>query len=84
MTSALIFLETRLALGVSSNYSLGLLTYALALAGSSSANDALEELIGRAHMDGVCVCVLKMYPKSQLQSAINSNLLLSLSLSHNA
>lgn len=50
-----MFLETRLALGVSSNYSLGLLSYALALGGSSSAVDALDELIGRAHIHGVCV-----------------------------
>uniref|UniRef100_A0A7N6BLX1 CD109 molecule n=1 Tax=Anabas testudineus TaxID=64144 RepID=A0A7N6BLX1_ANATE len=54
VSSALIFLETRLALGVSSNYSLGLLTYALALFPSSSANWALSDLIGRAEMrDGV-------------------------------
>lgn len=58
VSSALMFLETRLALGVSSNYSLSLLTYALALAGSSSANAALSELIGRAEMNGtVTVCV---------------------------
>ncbi|XP_070782389.1 CD109 antigen [Enoplosus armatus] len=54
VSAALMFLETRLALGVSSNYSLSLLTYALTLAGSSSANMALSELIGRAEMrDGV-------------------------------
>ncbi|CAK6980420.1 CD109 antigen%2C partial [Scomber scombrus] len=54
VSAALMFLETRLALGVSSNYSLGLLTYALALSGSSSADTALSELIGRAEMrDGV-------------------------------
>lgn len=52
VTSALFFLETRLALGVSSNYSLSLLTYALALSGSSSANSALSDLIGRATMRG--------------------------------
>uniref|UniRef100_A0A3Q1H1P5 Uncharacterized protein n=1 Tax=Anabas testudineus TaxID=64144 RepID=A0A3Q1H1P5_ANATE len=52
VSSALIFLETRLALGVSSNYSLGLLTYALALFPSSSANWALSDLIGRAEMRG--------------------------------
>lgn len=60
VSSALMFLETRLALGVSSNYSLSLLTYALALAGSSSANAALSELIGRAEMNGrvtVCACL---------------------------
>ncbi|XP_054475011.1 CD109 antigen [Anoplopoma fimbria] len=56
VSSALMFLETRLALGVSSNYSLALLSYALALSGSSSANQALDELIGRAEMrDGVPV-----------------------------
>ncbi|XP_067429401.1 CD109 antigen [Thunnus thynnus] len=54
VSAALMFLETRLALGISSNYSLSLLTYALALSGSSSANMALSELIGRADMrDGV-------------------------------
>uniref|UniRef100_A0A7N6BA92 CD109 molecule n=1 Tax=Anabas testudineus TaxID=64144 RepID=A0A7N6BA92_ANATE len=54
LQDTLIFLETRLALGVSSNYSLGLLTYALALFPSSSANWALSDLIGRAEMrDGV-------------------------------
>nr|XP_046229740.1 CD109 antigen [Scatophagus argus] len=50
VSAALMFLETRLALGVSSNYSLSLLTYALALAGSSSAKTALSSLIGRAEM----------------------------------
>ncbi|KAM7395893.1 hypothetical protein PAMA_007252 [Pampus argenteus] len=54
VSAALMFLETRLALGVSSNYSLSLLTYALALSGSYNANTALNELIGRAEMrDGV-------------------------------
>uniref|UniRef100_A0A3B4UHS9 CD109 molecule n=1 Tax=Seriola dumerili TaxID=41447 RepID=A0A3B4UHS9_SERDU len=54
VSAALLFLETRLALGVSSNYSLSLLVYALALSGSSSADTALSELIGRAEMrDGV-------------------------------
>ncbi|KAJ4928836.1 hypothetical protein JOQ06_004460, partial [Pogonophryne albipinna] len=54
VSSALIFLETRLALGVSSNYSLSLLCYALALSGSSTAETALSQLIGRAEMrDGV-------------------------------
>lgn len=48
-----MFLETRLALGISSNYSLSLLTYALALAGHSSADEALSELIGRAEMKGM-------------------------------
>ncbi|XP_076612690.1 CD109 antigen [Chaetodon auriga] len=54
VSSARMFLETRLALGVSTNYSLSLLTYALALSGSLSADAALIELIGRAEMkDGV-------------------------------
>ncbi|KAK5879644.1 hypothetical protein CesoFtcFv8_022741 [Champsocephalus esox] len=54
VSSALIFLETRLALGVSSNYSLSLLCYALALSNSSTAETALSQLIGRAEMrDGV-------------------------------
>ncbi|XP_039638752.1 CD109 antigen [Perca fluviatilis] len=54
VSAALMFLETRLALGVSSNYSLSILTYALALSGSSNADAALSQLIGRAEMrDGV-------------------------------
>ncbi|KAI4789593.1 hypothetical protein KUCAC02_035146, partial [Chaenocephalus aceratus] len=54
VSSALEFLETRLALGVSSNYSLSLLCYALALSNSSTAETALSQLIGRAEMrDGV-------------------------------
>ncbi|XP_029281676.1 LOW QUALITY PROTEIN: CD109 antigen [Cottoperca gobio] len=54
VSAALMFLETRLALGVSSNYSLSLLAYALALSGSPSADMALSELIGRAEItDGV-------------------------------
>lgn len=47
-----MFLETRLALGITSNYSLSLVAYALALAGSSSAETALQELIGRAELKG--------------------------------
>uniref|UniRef100_UPI0037E8B219 CD109 antigen n=1 Tax=Semicossyphus pulcher TaxID=241346 RepID=UPI0037E8B219 len=54
VSAALMFLETRLALGVSSSYSLSLLTYALALSGSSNANMALDELVEQAEMtDGV-------------------------------
>lgn len=52
VTEALIFLETRLALGITSNYSLSLVAYALALAGSSGAEAALQELIGRAELKG--------------------------------
>lgn len=51
----LSYLETRLALGISSNYSLSLVTYALALAGSSSTSTALSELIGRAEMKGAMI-----------------------------
>ncbi|XP_047243439.1 CD109 antigen isoform X2 [Girardinichthys multiradiatus] len=54
VSAAVTYLETRLAHGVSSNYSLSLLTYALALAGSSSSQTALNLLIKRADMrDGV-------------------------------
>nr|XP_057942118.1 CD109 antigen isoform X2 [Doryrhamphus excisus] len=54
VSAALMFLETRLVLGVSSNYSLSLLTYALALDGSANAHVALDEMMGRADMtDGV-------------------------------
>lgn len=52
VTEALMFLETRLALGITSNYSLSLVAYALALAGSPSAELALQELIGRAELKG--------------------------------
>uniref|UniRef100_A0A673AWP2 CD109 molecule n=1 Tax=Sphaeramia orbicularis TaxID=375764 RepID=A0A673AWP2_9TELE len=54
VSSAVLFLEERLAVGVASNYSLSLLSYALALYGSTNANAALNELMGRAHVtDGV-------------------------------
>uniref|UniRef100_A0AAX7SSI6 CD109 molecule n=1 Tax=Astatotilapia calliptera TaxID=8154 RepID=A0AAX7SSI6_ASTCA len=54
VSAAVMYLETHLALGVSSNYSLSLLTYALALAGSSKAQSALNNLTGRAEIrDGV-------------------------------
>ncbi|XP_072218989.1 CD109 antigen [Leuresthes tenuis] len=54
VSAALMYLETRLALGVSSNYSLSLLSYALALAESSTAQTALSDLMGRANIrDGV-------------------------------
>uniref|UniRef100_A0A3Q1G7R8 CD109 molecule n=1 Tax=Acanthochromis polyacanthus TaxID=80966 RepID=A0A3Q1G7R8_9TELE len=53
VSAALMYLETRAALGVSSSYSLSLLTYALALDGSSSAQMALNNLTGRAEtIDG--------------------------------
>lgn len=50
VSAALGFLETRL--GVSSNYSLSLLSYALALSGSASADSAVNKLIGRAKIIG--------------------------------
>eukprot|EP00063_Salmo_salar_P085526 XP_014060361.1 PREDICTED: CD109 antigen [Salmo salar] len=50
VSGALMFLETRLALGISSNYSLCLATYALTLANSESAERALAQLMGRAEM----------------------------------
>ncbi|XP_056150214.1 CD109 antigen [Lampris incognitus] len=54
VSAALLYLETRLALGVSSNYSLALLCYALSLSDSSSSNQSLNQLLGRAEMrDGV-------------------------------
>lgn len=52
VSGALMFLETRLALGISSNYSLCLATYALTLANSESAERALAQLMGRAEMKG--------------------------------
>ncbi|XP_069371373.1 CD109 antigen isoform X2 [Paralichthys olivaceus] len=54
VSSALMYLETRLSLGVVSNYSLSLLGYALALSGSSSAATAVSQLMERAEtIDGV-------------------------------
>lgn len=52
VSDALGFLEARLSQGVSSNYSLSLLAYALALANSSRAQPALQELMGRAELKG--------------------------------
>lgn len=52
VSAALVFLETRLAQGVSSNYSLSLVTYALALAGSLAAQPALQQLVARADVKG--------------------------------
>ncbi|XP_014895009.1 CD109 antigen [Poecilia latipinna] len=54
VTFALGYLEARLDQSVSSNYSLSLLSYALALAGSPASHAALNRLIGRADLrDGV-------------------------------
>ncbi|XP_064195938.1 CD109 antigen [Anguilla rostrata] len=48
VSKALAFLEVKLASGISSNYSLCLVAYALSLTNHSSANTALTELINRA------------------------------------
>ncbi|XP_077076926.1 CD109 antigen isoform X2 [Siphateles boraxobius] len=54
VSSALRFLKSRLAEGISSNYSLSLVTYALSLANSTSAPSALTQLLNRALVvDGV-------------------------------
>ncbi|XP_036406063.1 CD109 antigen [Megalops cyprinoides] len=54
VSSALLFLEGKLQSGISSNYSLCLVTYALSLANRSSADTALRELMRRADVhDGV-------------------------------
>uniref|UniRef100_A0A3B3DWJ9 CD109 molecule n=1 Tax=Oryzias melastigma TaxID=30732 RepID=A0A3B3DWJ9_ORYME len=55
VSSALLYLETRIAMSsVPSNYSLSLVTYALALAGSSTAENTLGDLLERSTMiDGV-------------------------------
>ncbi|KAM9798280.1 CD109 antigen [Neosynchiropus ocellatus] len=50
VSQALSFLETQWLLGVSSSYALSQVTYALALAQSASAHDALDQLTGRAEM----------------------------------
>uniref|UniRef100_A0A3B5R9A9 Alpha-macroglobulin-like TED domain-containing protein n=1 Tax=Xiphophorus maculatus TaxID=8083 RepID=A0A3B5R9A9_XIPMA len=55
VTSALAYLEARLVQGVSSNYSLSLLSYALALAGSPASHAALNHLIGRADLRGTFI-----------------------------
>ncbi|XP_064187386.1 CD109 antigen-like isoform X2 [Anguilla rostrata] len=54
VTNALSFLESKLSGGVSSNYSLSLVAYALSLAEHVSAQTALNELLSRADVkDGV-------------------------------
>ncbi|XP_026146326.1 CD109 antigen [Carassius auratus] len=54
ISSAVSFLTSRLAQGISSNYSLSVVTYALSLANSSAAPPALTELLNRALVvDGV-------------------------------
>ncbi|KAG7460634.1 hypothetical protein MATL_G00200810 [Megalops atlanticus] len=54
VSSALLFVEGKLQSGISSNYSLCLVTYALSLANRSSADTALRELMRRADVhDGV-------------------------------
>ncbi|MGH0137708.1 UNVERIFIED_CONTAM: hypothetical protein FKN15_036571 [Acipenser sinensis] len=49
---AVSFLENRLAEGISNNYTLSLVTYALSLANSTLAKTALDELNSRAEKDG--------------------------------
>ncbi|XP_061089026.1 CD109 antigen-like [Conger conger] len=54
VTNALLFLESKLTEGISSNYSLCLVSYALSLSLRVSAQTALHELLGRADIiDGV-------------------------------
>ncbi|KAG1926840.1 alpha-2-macroglobulin-like protein [Pimephales promelas] len=54
VSSALSFLKSRLSQGISSNYSLSLVTYALSLANSTRAPSALTQLLNRAIVvDGV-------------------------------
>ncbi|KAG9336131.1 hypothetical protein JZ751_002478 [Albula glossodonta] len=54
VSKALVFLEAELEKGISSNYSLCLVTYALSLAQRPSAQTALDQLISRAEVnDGV-------------------------------
>ncbi|XP_057209891.1 CD109 antigen isoform X2 [Triplophysa rosa] len=54
VSSARSYLTAQLSLGISSNYSLCLVTYALSLANSSVASSALTQLLNRAIMrDGV-------------------------------
>ena len=52
VSEALMYLETRLALGISSDYGLCLVTYALALSESASASSAWDTLVGRAQIRG--------------------------------
>ncbi|XP_028809377.1 CD109 antigen isoform X2 [Denticeps clupeoides] len=59
VSAAVSFLASRLAQGVYSDYSLCLVTYALSLANSLSAEPALEDLMARAeYQDGVPVWTL--------------------------
>ncbi|XP_030626734.1 CD109 antigen [Chanos chanos] len=54
VSAALSYLQTRLAQGISSNYSLSLAGYALSLADSASAPTAVNQLLSRAEeQDGV-------------------------------
>ncbi|XP_076155900.1 CD109 antigen-like [Alosa pseudoharengus] len=54
LSKATEFLETQLSSGISSNYSLSLVSYALSLASSLSTQNAIDELISRADIrDGV-------------------------------
>lgn len=69
-----MYLETRLALGISSNYSLSLVTYALALAGSSGASTALSELIGRAEMKGAMIMCEAQFSLIQSNNYISRRL----------
>lgn len=52
VSTAQNFLESRVPLGVSSDYSLCLVTYALLLASSGSAAAAMDELMARAEEMG--------------------------------
>lgn len=52
VSSARSYLTTQLSLGITSNYSLCLVTYALSLANSSVASSALTQLLNRAIMRG--------------------------------
>lgn len=49
------FLESEFLRGISDNYTLALTTYALSFLGSPKAAEALDILIQRADLEGICI-----------------------------
>ncbi|XP_051954493.1 CD109 antigen [Xyrauchen texanus] len=82
VSSALSFMTSRLAQGVSSNYSLCLVTYALSLANSTAAPSALTEMMNRALIrNGVpfwSTGLLDSWPPRSADIEISAYVLLSL------
>lgn len=68
VSRALSFLEGKLDSGISSNYSLCLVAYALSLANYSSAHTALTELLDRATIQGTDQIYVEIRPALQMMS----------------